>query len=51
LVDAHAEASGRRDRSELADVAAAVQQVTGQMPVLADRLTASVDHWFRTGRL
>ncbi|CCH87137.1 conserved protein of unknown function [Modestobacter italicus] len=34
-----------------ADVAAAVQQVAGHMPVLADRLTMAVERWSRTGQL
>ena len=51
MVDPHIDAAGRLDRSELADVAAAVQRVAGQLPVLADRLTAAVDRWSRTGRL
>jgi hypothetical protein len=50
-VDAHAAPAGRRDRSEPADAAAAVQQVAGQLPVLADRLIATVDRWSRTGQL
>ncbi|MGY1631890.1 hypothetical protein ACI784_09325 [Geodermatophilus sp. SYSU D01186] len=50
-VHAHADAAGRRDRRELADVAAAVHRVAGELPVLADRLSAAVDRWSRTGRL
>ncbi len=47
-VDLHNDAAGRLDRSKLADAAAAVQQVAGQFPVLADRLIATVDRWSRT---
>jgi hypothetical protein len=42
---------GRRDRSRVADVAEGVHRVAGQLPVLADRLTAAVDRWSRSGRL
>jgi hypothetical protein len=50
-VNAHADTVGRHDRSELADVAVAVQQVASQLPVLADRLITAVDRWSRTGQL
>ena len=40
-----------RDRDDLADVAGRMQQVTSQLPVLADQLTAAVDRWSRTGQL
>jgi hypothetical protein len=50
-VDPHDDAAGRLDRSKLADAAAAVQQVAGQLPALADGLIATVDRLSRTGRL
>jgi hypothetical protein len=50
-VEAHVDTAGRRDRSELADVAAAVHQVAGQLPALAERLIAAVDRWSRNGQL
>ena len=50
-VDAHADTGTRRDERTPAVVAAAVQQVAGQMPGLADRLTTAIDRWSRTGRL
>jgi hypothetical protein len=40
-----------RDRDDLAAVAGRMQQVTSQLPVLADQLTAAVDCWSRTGQL
>lgn len=40
-----------RDRDDLDAVAGRMQQVTSQLPVLADQLTAAVDRWSRTGQL
>jgi hypothetical protein len=40
-----------RDRDDLAAVAGRMQQVTSQLPVLADQLTAAVHRWSRTGQL
>ncbi|SOC48584.1 hypothetical protein SAMN05660748_1286 [Blastococcus aggregatus] len=40
-----------RDRDHLAAAAGRMQQVTTQLPVLADQLTAAVDRWSRTGQL
>jgi hypothetical protein len=50
-IGAHADTAGRRDRSQSADVATTVRQVASQLTILADRLTAAVDRWSRTGRL
>ena len=50
-IDTHADTGGRRDQRTPADVVAAVRQIAGQMPVLADRLTVAIDRWSRTGRL
>jgi hypothetical protein len=43
-------AAARSDRDAL-HLAGTVQQITGQLPVLADQLIAAVDRWSRTGRL
>ncbi len=48
-VDAHADTVGPRDGRASAD--AAVRQVAGHLPVLADQLAAVVDRWSRTGQL
>ncbi|SFT82464.1 hypothetical protein SAMN05660657_03303 [Geodermatophilus amargosae] len=50
-VDVQAEPSGPPDRNASADVVAAVAQVVGQLPALAEQLAAAVDRWSRTGRL
>jgi hypothetical protein len=43
--------AARGDDRDLPRVVGRVQQVTGQLPVLADQLRAAVDRWSRTGRL
>lgn len=40
-----------RTRRTPADVAATIQEVVHQLPVLADRLTMAIDRWARTGQL
>ncbi len=50
-VGAPADIGEQRDHRTPADVAAAVQQVASQLPVLADRLTMAIDRWSRTGQL
>ena len=47
----NADLSALRDRDDLPRLTRTVQQVTNQLPVLADRLAAAVDRWSRTGRL
>lgn len=46
-----ADVTALRDRNDLASLTRTVQQVTNQLPVLADRLTAAVDRWSRNGQL
>ncbi|SDG04729.1 hypothetical protein SAMN05660662_0136 [Blastococcus aurantiacus] len=45
------DAGALEEDRDLPSVAASVQPVTGQLPVLANHLTAAVDRWSLTGRL
>ncbi|SNR79709.1 hypothetical protein [Blastococcus mobilis] len=47
----HADLSALRDRADLPRLTRTVQQVTNQLPVLADRLAVAVDRWSRNGQL
>jgi hypothetical protein len=46
-----ADLSALRDRGDLPRLTRTVQEVTNQLPILADRLVAAVGSWSRTGRL
>ena len=50
-VGPHADVGALRDRADFARVTRSVQQVSHQIPVLADELAAAVDRWSRTGQL
>ncbi|CCG02433.1 conserved protein of unknown function [Blastococcus saxobsidens DD2] len=50
-VGSNADLSALRDRGDLPRLTRTVQEVSNQLPVLADRLVAGVDRWSRTGRL
>ncbi|WP_240619298.1 hypothetical protein [Blastococcus sp. TF02-8] len=47
----HADLTALRDGDDFARLTRTVQQVTNQLPVLADRLTAAVDRWSRNGQI